>query len=963
LRIKIVGECDAARVLRKKLGVAGFVVSEDFPDYTVIVADSGDLEDRDPVIRVDSIPCKLETLVAYHISKLTKTDLRISRQTGEVFADNKIRIVVPLKPEDSIAVELGVLRAFLDMGRQEDNPAVPSPVTAPKLAWYKIWWNRMTGVKFFLLLVLASQAFGQGSTPTGQVPTKVDITKVGSTTVNPATGIPVQIVSGGGSGGTASNFGAAFPLTGTAAGASDGVNMQPLLVDGTGLLKINCLAGCVAGGSFSDSTPFTFGATAVGNMSAVVDDVATNTVAENSAGAVRMSPSRILYMDLSKTGANATAIKVDNSAVLQTDNITQFGGAVLVTGTGVSGAGIPRVTVASDSFPATQAISATALVDTGNSTSTPLLAGGVFTGTANNILAWPSFTIMVVSDRAGTLQVQWGDDGTNWRITISQAIAASTPEHIVLQRRAKFYRVVYTNGGVNQTNFILQAILHPVASMFTTTTLAESIDDNDTGILTKSVLIGQTTAGGGAYVAVKVNPSGTLTTDASGSTVTIQSNASMNLTQVGGSAVVTGTGVSGLGIPRVTVSSDSFPTTQQVGGTVTANAGTGTFNIQGNASVNLNQVGGTALSGANVVDVPNAAFKVNCVTGCTAGGTFTDNSAFTAGATSESNIGGVFNDGLAAVTSGNAAATRITPNRALHVNLRDNTGAELGTPANPVHIDPVGTTPQPVSGTVATTPPANASTNVTQFGGSAISTGTGASGAGIPRVTVSNDSSLTGTLADNGVVAATNRLPVLTSIYQTSYLNGVAATQARNGALSQGTDGLLWTAALPALRPASFAASSTVASAAAATDIAVMPGNAANTVLLTKITVSCTQTTAGIITLNIIKRTTADTGGTSAAMTAIQDDTNTAAASSAPLSFTANPTINSTIGNVDTYKLGCMSPSSASPNDIYILNRQQKPLVLRGTAQQIAVNLGGATVTGGSFTVSFQWIETATLTP
>jgi hypothetical protein len=47
-----------------------------------------------------------------------------------------------------------------------------------------------------------------------------------------------------------------------------------------------------------------------------------------------------------------------------------------------------------------------------------------------------------------------------------------------------------------------------------------------------------------------------------------------------------------------------------------------------------------------------------------------------------------------------------------------------------------------ISGTVTTTPPANASTNVAQFGGSAVATGTGVGGAGIPRVTLSSDSSL-----------------------------------------------------------------------------------------------------------------------------------------------------------------------------------------------------------------------------
>lgn len=48
-----------------------------------------------------------------------------------------------------------------------------------------------------------------------------------------------------------------------------------------------------------------------------------------------------------------------------------------------------------------------------------------------------------------------------------------------------------------------------------------------------------------------------------------------------------------------------------------------------------------------------------------------------------------------------------------------------------------GGTAQPVSCTAATCP-----TNVAQFGGSNAVTGTGASGAGIPRVTISNDSSL-----------------------------------------------------------------------------------------------------------------------------------------------------------------------------------------------------------------------------
>ena len=78
------------------------------------------------------------------------------------------------------------------------------------------------------------------------------------------------------------------------------------------------------------------------------------------------------------------------------------------------------------------------------------------------------------------------------------------------------------------------------------------------------------------------------------------------------------------------------------------------------------------------------------------------------------------------------------------VEVTDGTNI-LGTSAHPIRIDPTGTTTQPVSGTLTTTPPSNASTNITQFGGVAISTGTGASGTGIPRVTVSNDSVISAT--------------------------------------------------------------------------------------------------------------------------------------------------------------------------------------------------------------------------
>jgi len=220
-----------------------------------------------------------------------------------------------------------------------------------------------------------------------------------------------------------------------------------------------------------------------------------------------------------------------------------------------------------------------------------------------------------------------------------------------------------------------------------------------------------------------------------------------------------------------------------------------------------------------------------------------------------------------------------------------------------------------------------------------------------------------GTGSNNGAAASTARIPVLPCIVQTDPANGSAYTQGNDAAGNCGTDGNFWMELQPALRPASYVTSKSFAGSST-TDNAVLPGNASDTVLLTRVLVSCTQTTAGNITLNLIKRSAADTSGTSSAMTAVPDDSTFSAASSAPLSYTGTgPTAGAAVGNVDTYQLGCNATSTAGPNDIYILDRRLKPIVLRGTAQQLAVNFGNAAITGGNLTVTFEWEEVKTITP
>lgn len=103
------------------------------------------------------------------------------------------------------------------------------------------------------------------------------------------------------------------------------------------------------------------------------------------------------------------------------------------------------------------------VINAANSTTTPLGSAGVFTGTSVDVSQYASITISAFADQAGTVNIQQSTDGTNWDITgDSYAVTASTVRPISTPVFARFARVVYTNGGVAQTTFRLQTILHTV---------------------------------------------------------------------------------------------------------------------------------------------------------------------------------------------------------------------------------------------------------------------------------------------------------------------------------------------------------------------------------------------------------------------------------------------------------------------------------------------------------------------
>lgn len=100
--------------------------------------------------------------------------------------------------------------------------------------------------------------------------------------------------------------------------------------------------------------------------------------------------------------------------------------------------------------------------------STALLGGGAtFTGRGESLNFNPSITVGAYADVAGTLLVDWSSDENNWDFTDTVAVPVGGLCHTFM-RRAHYYRVRYTNGGVAQAAFRLWTILNPESVAATT---------------------------------------------------------------------------------------------------------------------------------------------------------------------------------------------------------------------------------------------------------------------------------------------------------------------------------------------------------------------------------------------------------------------------------------------------------------------------------------------------------------
>jgi hypothetical protein len=153
---------------------------------------------------------------------------------------------------------------------------------------------------------------------------------------------------------------------------------------------------------------------------------------------------------------------------------------------------------------------------------------------------------------------------------------------------------------------------------------------------------------------------------------------------------------------------------------------------------------------------------------------------------------------------------------------------------------------------------------------------------------------------------------------------------------------------------------SSITLAAAATDVFTIIGSATKTIRITFIEISCTTTAvSGIaVPVSLIKRSTADTAGTSTTATVVPNDSTNAAGTAVVRSYTANPTLGTTVGNMRTDRFQ-ITAAGASENKIEwsFGVRPAQAIVLRGVAEQLCLNFGGATITNPLASFAIEWTE------
>lgn len=163
-------------------------------------------------------------------------------------------------------------------------------------------------------------------------------------------------------------------------------------------------------------------------------------------------------------------------------------------------------------------------------------------------------------------------------------------------------------------------------------------------------------------------------------------------------------------------------------------------------------------------------------------------------------------------------------------------------------------------------------------------------------------------------------------------------------------------------KEAAYCASTPVfTTAASATDIFNFKGSGTKTIYIRKIAwKQANYAVAANHHVYLIKRSTANSGGTSSAITAVPLDSNFSSATASGVYYTANPSsLGASVGTIaHTWLLGSSGPINQPGMALFDSTKGGSPIVLHGTSESVSVNFNGVTdALGTSAVVDIEWSE------
>lgn len=130
-------------------------------------------------------------------------------------------------------------------------------------------------------------------------------------------------------------------------------------------------------------------------------------------------------------------------------------------------------------------------VDVNNTTTTPLVGDGIYTGTSTETLDYALIFLTVYSDVASATDgicIQTSTDNVTWRDGDCYTIDAGVQKTFSIQTNTQYYRVRYTNGSTPQTELDIHTVLKKTNSKPSSHRIIDNISDQDDATLQKSVL-------------------------------------------------------------------------------------------------------------------------------------------------------------------------------------------------------------------------------------------------------------------------------------------------------------------------------------------------------------------------------------------------------------------------------------------------------------------------------------------